>query len=170
MKVLQYIFVAILLLVILTGCKNNEQTGNIVRFYYCTTESAYGKENGLFAFEDRHILYGVNEHEKLIEEYLNGAKRDECTSPFPGGTTLEDFNLHDGTATIVLSPHMALQSQANVITCCACLCQTLFTLPDIQTISISIDGTQINGENALTFYKDSFIIGDDVSNSITPQS
>ena len=169
MRVLRYILVTILLFVILTGCDNNKQGNNIVRFYYCTTESAYGRDDGLFTYEDRHISYAKNEYAKLIEEYLNGAKSAGCTSPFPGGTTLSDFNFRDNTATIVLSPHMALQSQANVITCCACLCQTLFTLDDIESISISIEGTQINGENELTFHKGSFTIWDDVSNDITTQ-
>lgn len=168
MKLVRCIFIIALLSFILTGCAEKRQSGNAVRFYYCATESSYGAETGLFSVEERRVTYDPNEYQKLIEEYLNGAKSTGCTSPFPGGTTLTDFSIYNGNAAITLSPHMALQSQANVITCCACLCQTLFALPDIDSVAISIDGAQINGEDELTFQKDSFKIFDDASESITP--
>ncbi len=168
MKFIRCILTIALLSIILTGCADKQQSGYVVRFYYCTTESSFGNDTGLFAIEERRISYNPNEYRKLIEEYLNGAINTGCTSPFPGGTTLVDFTLRDGRATILLSPHMVLQPQANVITCCACLCKTLFELPDIDTIVIAVDGAQINGEDELTFQKDSFSTWDDVSNSITP--
>lgn len=168
MKLVHCILTIVLLSFVLVGCADKEQGANVVQFYYCAMESSYSNETGLFAVEERQVAYNPNEYQKLIEEYLNGAKTNNCTSPFPGGTTLTDFSLRDGNATIFLSPHMALQSQANVTTCCACLCQTLFALPDIDTIVISIDGVQINGENQLQFQKDSFKVLDDMSDSITP--
>ena len=170
MKHICIILSAILLLTGLSGCANNKQTGNAVTFYYCATESEFDDELGLFASEERYVSYGPNEFKMLIEEYLNGAKSTGCVSPFPGGTTLTDFSLYDNIATVVLSPHMGLQSQASVITCCTCLCQTLFAASDIDTISISVDGAQINGEDELIFHRDSFVIFDDVSGSSTPLS
>ncbi|MBR3978072.1 MAG: GerMN domain-containing protein [Oscillospiraceae bacterium] len=169
MKLVRCILSIVLLLFILVGCTKTQQNGNVVNFYYCAAEPSYGAETGLFAIEERHITYSPSEYRKLIEEYLNGAKKTGCTSPFPGGTTLVDFILQEGNASIILSPHMALQSQADVITCCACLCQTLFALPDIDTVTISIDGTQINGENRLQFQRDSLKVFDDVSSGVTPQ-
>ena len=167
MKIIRYLSVAILLSCILLGCVKDPKGGNAVNFYYCATESNFSSETGLFAIEERYLPYNPTEYQKLIEEYLKGAKSANCTSPFPGGTTLMDFTLRDGIATIVFSPHMALQSQADVITCCTCLCKTLFALPDIDVITISVDGAEINGEKELTFQKDSFVIWDDMSGSIT---
>lgn len=169
MNYVRYFLAIFLLCIILTGCTEKNPNGSTVLFYYRSTESNFGSETGLFAVEERTIHYSSSEYEKLIEEYLNGAKSSNCTSPFPGGTTLTYFSLHDGNATIVFSPHMVFQSQADVTTCCACLCQTLFNLPDIQTITISVDGEKINGANELVFQKDSFLIRDDVSSNTIPR-
>ena len=168
MKYICLIFSAVLLFSILCGSANEQQNGNSVTFYYCATEAEFGSEMGLFAAEERYVSYNPGEYEALIQEYLNGAISADCVSPFPGGTTLVDYSLSDNAAAIVLSPHMGLQSQADVITCCACLCKTLFTLSDLEAIFISVDGDQINGENELVFHRDSFIIYDDILN--TPNS
>lgn len=167
MRITQFFSTMILLCFILSGCTGDLQSGNAVAFYYRSTASDFGSETGLFAVEKRYVPYNPTEYEKLIEEYLKGAKSADCTSPFPGGTTLVDFTLRDGSATIVFSPHMALQSQADVITCCTCICKTLFTLGNIDMISIAIEGTQINGEEELTFQKDSLMIWDDTQNNVT---
>ena len=52
---------------------------------------------------------------------------------------------------------MALQSNADVIVCCACLSKTLFSLPDVREITFRIENREINGEESITFDKNSFV-------------
>ncbi len=162
MKRILSFLLMIAVLVCFCACNQNTNNENYLNFYYCSTEQTFGSENGIFAIEERLISCKPDEYRLILEEFLRGPRVNGCISPFPGGTVLEDFKLKDGYASIVLSPHMALQANANLIVCCACLCQTLFEFPEFETIEISIANNQINGESRLVFNKNSFSTEDNI--------
>ena len=166
MKKIISIILLLSLLFALPGCSKTN-TDDAVKFYYCSTEDTYGTEQGLFASEMRVLSCDKNDYPAIINAFLNGPKEKECYTPFPGGTVLEDYQFTNGYATIVLSPHMAQQTNANVIVCCACLCMTLFSFPSFQTIEIRIAEKFINGEEKLIFTRNSFQIHDASSLPVT---
>ena len=150
-------FFALIVIFSCFGCQKQVQTGNSVDFYYRAKEPDFGNEDGVFAIETRVINYDTYDYQKLVEEYLRGAKIDSCISPFPPGTTLVNLAVKNRDISIQLSMHMALQSQADIIVCCACLCKTLFALPDVKTVTFSIEEREINGEASITFDENSFV-------------
>lgn len=163
MKQFLCIFLVILVCISCFGCQEQEQTGTTVDFYYRAKETSYGNDDGIFSIEVREITYEPTDYQMLVEEYLRGARKETCYSPFPPGTTLVSLSVKNRDITIKLSQHMALQSNADVIVCCACLCKTLFSLGDIKTITFCIEDREINGEANITFDKDSFVNWDVLS-------
>ena len=153
-------------LITLSGC-NKTDIEEGIKFYYCSYEDTYGTTQGLFVTEMRVLSCDANDYETIIQEFLNGPREKECFTPFPAGTVLEDYQFENGYTTIVLSPQMAQQTNANVLVSCACLCMTLFSFSSIQTIEIRIADKFINGEEKLVFTRNSFLIHDDSSFRIT---
>ena len=156
MKKLLCVLLVIILLLACCGCEAQKPAGTTVDFYYKAKQPAYGSSDGIYFLEVREITYEPTDYQQIIEEYLRGAKMDACISPFPPGTALVNLSVNNSDLTIVLSPHMALQSNADVIVCCACLCKTLFSLPDVRKITFCIENHEINSEASITFDKDSF--------------
>lgn len=165
MKRLICMLCILLFVPLMCACSEPQTLQNTYSFYYCATDPGYGINTGVFAVEERETACKEGDYPLLIEEYLRGPRISNCTSPFPGGTYLEEFSLSDGTAVIILSPHMAFQTTANLVVCCACLSKTLFMFEDIHTIQISIQEYLINGEEYLTFTRNSFSEWDDYSYS-----
>ena len=157
MKKLLCITLSIIALIGCFGCQKQEQTGNTVNFYYRANEPKYGSGDGIYSIEVREVTYELTDYQKIIEDYLRGARITTGVSPFPPGTTLVNLSIKNSDLTIELSPHMALQSNAEVIVCCACLCKTLFSLPDVRKVTFSIENREINGEESITFDKNSFV-------------
>ncbi len=139
------------------GCQKQQPAGTTVDFYYRAKEPTYGSGDGIFSIEVREIAYEPTDYQKLIEEYLRGARIDTCISPFPPGTALVKLSLSVSGISVELSPHMAFQSNADVIVCCACLSKTLFNISDIKTVTFSIENRDINGQSSITFDQESFV-------------
>ena len=161
-------FISIIVLICLFagcyGCQTQVQTDtNKVNFYYRAKQPSYGTRDGIYFVEEREISYAPTDYQQLIEEYLRGARMDECISPFPPGTTLVKISQNFSELSIELSPHMAFQSNADMIVCCACLCTTLFNLSDLTTITFSIENREINGAASITFDRNSFVNWDTLS-------
>ena len=157
MKKILSILLMIIVLFSCCSCEKQSQAGNTVNFYYRAKEPSYGKDDGIYSIEVREINYEITDYQQIIEEYLRGARIDNCISPFPPGTTLVNLSDRNSRISIELSTHMALQSNADVIVCCACLSKTLFSLPDVREITFRIENREINGEESITFDKNSFV-------------
>lgn len=155
-KFLCFLLVAVVLLSC-CGCQKQDPTGTTVDFYYRAKEPVYGSGNGIFFIEVREISYEATDYQKLIEEYLRGARIDACYSPFPPGTSLVKLSVGLSGISVELSPHMAFQSNADMIVCCACLSKTLFSVSDIRTVTFSIENRDINGQSSITFDRESFV-------------
>lgn len=155
----KYICYLLVFACMLCLCACNDSTKEIkqpVNYYYCSVPMEYGSDVSIITAEVREAFGYSNDYHSLIEQYLNGPKTYDCISPFPAGTTLEDFLLSGNKAQIMLSTHMSVLSGSELMLACACLTKTVCELTGARSVQISSDGGMLNGEESITLTADSF--------------
>ena len=158
------IFAAIMLF---TGCQNTKtDLSDTVTFYYIHNEPAYGTLHGIMAANVIELDDPQPNYDVLLDQYLGGHADEDCISPFPSGTKLENLEIGNEKAQLVLSPHMSALSGADLTVAFACLTRTVIELTDVKTVQIKIMDNQINGSDFVTFTLNSFAQYDEVQ----PQS
>ena len=159
MKKVTLFLLVFTLLAVLSACqKDIVAVKNPVTYYYKTTNTDYNATSGMVASEVRDATGHNNEYPYLIEQYLNGPRSSDCVSPFPAGTTLEEFELDTNKAMVKLSPHISTLSGANLMFACVCLTKTVSEMTGARSVQIAIvDGT-INGNSTVTLTPDSFVL------------
>lgn len=145
-------------LYLLCSCGNNNiKIKDPVNFYYCTPETQFGEHSTLMVAQIREAKDHIQDYPYLISQYLNGPITYDCVSPFPGGTTLEEFTINKSQASIVLSPHIATLSGSELMLACACMTKTVIEMTGVETVQIStIEGT-LNGKDFIVLTADSFV-------------
>lgn len=163
MRKILCITIAIALLFLLQGCRNSpSDTVDTVVFYYIHNDFEYGTASGVITPTIADVKNISPDYTSILEKYFNGLTNDDCISPFPDGITLEDFQVDNNKAQIVLSPHMATISGSSLTIALACLTRTVIELTDVKTVQISIQNNQINGMDSLTLSLNSFAYMDDI--------
>lgn len=157
------IAIAIVLLILMTGCEQPDTTAaNTVLFYYIHNEFAYGTESGVIASTALTQKYDENDYQVLLEKYLNGPTDYKSTSPFPAGITLVDFQIVGDKAQVVLSPHMGMLSGSSRTVAFACLTRTVIEMTGVSAVQIGIENQQINGSDFITLTLNSFSFWDNM--------
>ncbi len=157
MKRIMYLLL-ILVVVFTLSCCGNKPAEPIkpVNFYYRTVTTTYGADATIITAEARESQGYEDNYQYLIEQYLNGPRTYDCISPFPAGTTMEEFSISSSKVQIMLSTHMSLLSGAELMLACACLTRTVCELTGINTVQISSDGGMLNNEESITLTNNSF--------------
>lgn len=146
---------------LLTGCTHENDTQyTSVNFYYKADPLNYESEDGVITVEVRRIYGAADDYTDLLVQYLNGARRRGCVSPFPAGTTLEEFNIVGTEAVVVLSSHLSLLTDYELMIACVCLARTVYDFSDVQSVRISSLHNYLNNEPYILIKKDSFIMWD----------
>jgi germination protein M len=146
-------------LLALPACNSgSDSIKNPVTYYYQTTSTDYNSESGMVATEIREAFGHVGEYAYLIEQYLNGPRNSGCISPFPGGTTLEEFELEPNKAMLTLSPHITTLSGAELMFACVCLTKTVSEMTGVRSVQIATVGGTINGNSSITLTPNSFAL------------
>ncbi len=157
MKRLICIFLSLAILFIFCSCKSEEtDIAEPINFYYRTVPVTYGADACIITAEVRDATGYSRDYVSLIEQYLNGPKKYTSISPFPAGTTLEEFSLNVNNAQILLSPHMAILSGSELMVACACLSKTVIELTGVTTVQISSENSLLNNQETITVTADSF--------------
>lgn len=153
--------IAIVIVSSLFGCNSeNRSTVTPFTFYYRTRDINYNSPDGVIAAETVDLKTNVDDYEHILIQYLKGARSNACISPFPAGTTLEEFSLKKDNARVVLSPHLAMLSDSELVIACICLARTLFDITDVPAVQIYAKDSLLNGEQFITINRDSFELRD----------
>ena len=157
------IAIAIVLLILMTGCEQPDTTAaDTVLFYYIHNEFEYGTESGVITSTAVTPKYDENDYQILLEKYLNGPTDYKSISPFPAGITLEDFQIVGDKAQVVLSPHMGMLSGSSRTVAFACLTRTVIEMTGVSAVQIGIENQQINGSDFITLTLNSFSFWDNM--------
>ena len=153
---------AAVLVLSLCGCASPDNNTNPVVFYYINNEIEYGTESGVITSTVANVNIDPSDYESLLKLYFNGPTNYECISPFPAGTTIEEFSVEGQRAHILLTPHMATIQDAEFTVALACLTRTVIELTGVDTVQIRILKNTILGEESITLSLNSFDYSDNV--------
>ena len=81
--------------------------------------------------------------EALMDELLAGPEEPELSSPFPPGTRLLDWSLEEGELHLDLSQPYGALTGVDLTLADACLALTLTQLPQVETIYVTVEGSEI---------------------------
>lgn len=162
MKRLTAILTILCLAFSLCSCSGNKSAlKKPVTFYYKLQQQSEDTLSSIMVSELRES-YGLDDdYETLLNQYFNGPTTEGYISPFPAGTTLEDFGFIMGRAQIVLSSHLSMLSDYELTLACSCLGRTVLEMTDVKAVQISTTQGLLNGETSITIRKDDFILSDD---------
>ena len=144
------------------SCSINNSCTESVTFYYVHNEIEYSMASGVIAPMEFEPGREFNNHRLIIEKYFDGPTNYDCISPFPAGTTLEDFQTDGDKAILLLSPHMATLSGASMTVALACLTRTVIEITNVKAMQVSIQNNQIWGSDSVTLTLNSFSYYDNV--------
>jgi len=161
-KLFRFVCVTILVFSLLGCDTSHDNNENGIVFYYINNEIEYGRASGVITSTVVDTNVEPDDYESLLTLYFNGPTNYECVSPFPAGTTMEDFSTDGRKAQILLSPHMATIKDAELTVALACLTRTVIELTGVDTVQIQILRNTIYGENSVTLSLNSFDYSDDV--------
>ncbi len=147
--------------VLFAGCaKQSGEQYNSVNFYYKTDPIDYESDSGIISTETRLVSGAVDNYTELLRQYLNGARKRNCISPFPAGTTLESFSMDDSIATVTLSSHLSLLTDHELMIACICMARTVFDLTDVQAVHIRSLNNYLDGKPYIEISQDSYVLFD----------
>lgn len=154
--------ILILSAVLLSGCDQKKtEPSDTVLFYYAHNEIDYGTTSGVITSTVADLKNVPKDYRKILEKYFNGPTNYDCISPFPAGIALEDLQISNDKAEILLSPHMATLSGTSMTVALACLTRTVIELTGVTTVQIRILNNTINGSDSVTLALNSFLYWDD---------
>lgn len=167
MKKFLCFFLGALLAINLSACSSSSQhVHSPVNFYYKTDSIKYDTPQGVITVEVRNAKSHANDYQYLLEQYLNGPRITGRISPFPAGTTLKEFNLNETSAQVILSPHLTILSDSELMIACVCLAKTLFDLTGVHSVQIGAQNNLLNGEKYVTITIDNFSLWNDDITSV----
>ncbi len=143
---------ALLLLLPLCGCRNEEEPA--VHFYYLRSDDtiSYGNADALLApvevsAEGMDLL-------TLFELYLQGPDSEHFRSPLPENIRLLSVFQSDDTLVLELTSGFNSLGEIQMSLAGACLCATAYEVTGLESIEIRA------GEHSYTFRNDSFLLLD----------
>lgn len=160
MKKFSIMIFVLLLLCTSWGCATKQTSANSIIFYYTRNNVEFGTDSGIIIPVTRDIKQSNLSYQQQLEIYLNGPINYESISPFPAGTTLEDFQLDNNKVQLTFSPHLSTLTGTDLMIACACMTQTVTQMTGIDTVQIRVEGALINGQEILTLSNDSFTFFD----------
>jgi len=146
-----------LLLLLLTGCRSEEQElVSPVSYYYLSEPVTALPEQDIIVAEQRETVQfaGSNTMKPLLDDYLSGPVAINYQSPFPRDTTIQEIKFAEHTVSVILSEEFAKLSGINLSVACACLTKTLMELTGVTVVTISVSETTLDGKEAITMYAD----------------
>ena len=133
------LLLALLLLLAVCGCKNNDN----ICFFYPRSEIHYDIPDGVIAPEIRDLRRSDFDLSYLLKLYLEGPVSQELYSPFPAGTALESLSYAGGQLFIALSEPFAALENLDYTIACVCIASTCFALTDADAVTVKTQHTSI---------------------------
>ena len=170
MKRLTAILLLVIIVLNLSACKAEHEPICPVSYHYLRAplsdgEILHGSADSVIAPEIREGDGYQNDVSHLIEIYLLGPLDRNYRSPFPVGTALKSITVDGAHASVVLSRHFANHNGIDLSLACACLTITVMELTGVESVTISVDGFQLDGKTSITMDRSNMILTD----SATPE-
>lgn len=149
----------------LWACGQKEEFVSPVNFYYLRAplpngEIHHGSADSVIVPEIREGDGHQANHADLLDIYLLGPLDEDCRSPYPVGTTLEEFTLENGVASIVLSDDFGELTGIDLSLACGCLTLTIMDMTGAESVSIQAESAMLDGKAAITMDRNTLVLID----------
>ena len=161
----------ILLLLMLTGlcaCAQGKELVYPIAYHYLRApqlngEIPHGSSDSLIGAELREGDGYQENLSLLLDVYLHGPLDRDYRSPFPVGTALRELTVQDGTATVVISYHLATLTGVDLTVACGCLSLTVMDLTGAESVIITAEDALLDGKKSVTMDRNSLVLMDTAS-------
>jgi len=165
-----YLLLCLLFLLMLPGCKSQQEPRQPIKFYYPKTEISYGASDGVLSHELRESA--SLSKETVISLYLKGPRAEGLISPFPENINIIHFSVQEKAATLVLSDSYATLSGLDISIASVCLSKTVMELTGAESVTLSCQTQPLGGETRIIISESDLVLYDDsmghVSEGSTP--
>ena len=158
---MKHVLILLLVLMVLT-CFASCTEPEAITYYYLRDPAHYlsGQADGVIVGEIHEAASQVQDLYHLLILYLHGPINENFHSPFPKGTTLKHLEETQYALTIQLSNHFSALNGTDLTLACACIARTCFGLTDVESVTITSDGTL---PVSMTLTRDSLLLIDDIT-------
>ena len=161
MKKIISVFLCILALFCMTGCKKTESYVQPVTFYYFHNDFSYDAHASAIQGEIREGAE-MDSLEQTLTLYLQGPESEALSSPFPTGMVLISAVQEADTLLLTFTRQLGNLSGLDLTIACCCIARTCLELTDAVNITIQAQDALIGGERSLTFHADNILLLDQV--------
>lgn len=156
----------LLLVLLLPGCRQQEEYTEPVRFYFVRNQVTYFTSDGVITSEMREAQGHRNDFEYLLKIYLAGPENPELKRVFPKNIALVKLELNDGKALVVLSDAAARLTGLDLTIACACLTATVCELTGVISVTIRAETQLLDGQKSITMDRNHLLLLDSSRNAI----
>ena len=151
------------LTLILTGCGTRGQADKIqspYTYYYRTAQVDYTTEDGVIRGETREISGHERDLTWILEDYFRGPQSEDLVSPFPKDLAVRECQLKEKTVFLKLSGEFSNLSGIELSVAAACIARTLFGQEGVDSVSLSADGSLLDGKQSLSLDREGLLLTD----------
>lgn len=155
------------LLLFLAGCGNpSTPEGQGIQFYYSVGADT---DSGPAIAAETEQLEQVSV-ETVMQRLLQGPTDPELSKTFPSGTTLQSWNVQEGTLALDLSEAFGGLSGMDLTQAEYCIVLTLSQLDEVERVNITVDGQALPGASGASMSVEDVILKGETEDPITLSS
>lgn len=155
-------YLALLLAVLLLpGCRETPpDMASPVRFYYKAVQDEYSAAQSALGYETVDAVGHEADYAWILTRYFSGPQSGDLIAPFQRSTELLSAELNGTQMQILVTESLAELSGMDLTLACACITLTCLELPGVESVSISAQGSQLAGQQALTMSREDLLLED----------
>ena len=146
MKRFIFAILALSLLLCLVGCSNNDVRVPVF-FYYCTDPVDYNSSTGVISAEIRDRDGYGDDLVSILNLYLQGPESDAFRTPFSDDINTVSLLTNDSIAEVILNQQFSNLTGQDLTLACACISMTVMDLTNSETVRISSENAQLDGND-----------------------
>lgn len=158
------LFLCLLLLMLMTGCGDEQpKLEKPVKYYYCKSNVTYGSANGVLDFEERESVGKENDLQYLLNQYMRGPESGDFLRTFPQFARVIRCEIGESSLSLCLSNEFASLSGMELSLACAALTTTVYGITGLDTVTIRTDSALLDGRETIVCRYSDFLLQDNAT-------
>ncbi len=152
-----------LLLLLIPGCGKQPAIKDMVcpiKFYYKVTDDRYESTGEALDW----LLFEAAGHEKdyfwILNAYFDGPSDESLLAPFPNSLELLTVQQDDTNLRVNVSDELSQLSGIDLTLACSCITLTCLEMEGIESVTITANGSPLDGKHAVVMDKGDILLED----------
>ena len=130
-----------------------------IRLYYLSNNNLQ-TDQSFYAVQSIEGIDFQGDAKQMLAAYFNPENAGNCVFPFPDNLQVITVSPTESGTELTLSSDFATLEGIDLTLACACITMTLCEYLQINSVTISAQGTQLAGKASITIHKDSLLLWD----------